>query len=266
MARAERIFYTFARVGKILILKHMAQENLGILKPVISDFRLRIQYVNFNRDPAAKPSLEKCSALVLLGGWMGVYESDQYEHIRVECNLVERALKDGIPILGICLGSQILAHVLGAKVVKHSTIEAGWQEVSLTAQGKKDPLFSLFSDQEVVFQMHGDTFNIPPGSTHLLKSENCSSQAFRFGTSAYGLQFHLEMDQKMIDALHSTQENRDRIAAFCGVDDIDVLRFHQAKHLQRSNLLARSAFTSFFNSIPDLKVKSHPRGQHGKLG
>lgn len=244
---------------KVLVFKHIAQENLGSLKGPLSAQGFRIRFVNFEREPEARPSLEKYQGLIVLGGWMGVYEADQYRHLKVECELIEAALKKGIPVLGICLGSQILAHVLGAQVRKHSEREVGWREIGLTAEGRKDPLFSHFSQTENVFQMHGDTFAIPTGATHLASSAVCAGQAFRWENS-YGLQFHLEADRAMIDRFLKDPKNRADLESFGG--NPEEIAAGTERHLARSLELSRATFAACLKLFG---ANNRPgRGGHGK--
>jgi GMP synthase (glutamine-hydrolysing) len=183
---------------KILVLQHVAHEILGTLNPLLKERRFRMRYVNFGRHPDATACLEGYSGLIVLGGPMGVYDAHRFPHLKHEMHLIEQALKKNIPILGVCLGAQLLAHVLGSKVVKHNENEVGWHAVHLTEKGKKDALLSGFMPKENIFQLHGDTFDIPQTTEHLALSELCEGQAFRYGDRAYGLQFHLEVDEKMI--------------------------------------------------------------------
>ena len=113
----------------------------------------------------------------------------------------------GIPILGICLGAQMLAHVLGADVKRHSQKEIGWCDVELTKVGVNDPILDHFKAREKVFQLHGDTFDVPKTAEHLARSEICKGQAFRYGDKVYGLQFHLEVDGAMIQRWLQKPEN-----------------------------------------------------------
>jgi GMP synthase (glutamine-hydrolysing) len=230
---------------RVIIFKHVAHEVLGTLNPLLREQGFRIRYVNFEREPEAVPSLDKYQGLVVFGGWMGVYEADRYPHIKVECELIETALKRDIPVLGICLGSQILAHVLGANVRKHEQKEVGWHDVELTEEGRKDPLLAHFAPRERMFQMHGDTFDIPRGAAHLAKSAICPGQAFRYGTKAYGLQFHLEVDQAMIDRFLLVPENRAEVEAFGGREAIAQLAVETGRHLARSVELSRRTFLEF---------------------
>src|SRR5690349_16930935 len=113
---------------KVIVLQHVAWEILGTLDPLLKKESFRVRYVNFDRQPDAQPTLDKYDALILLGGPMGVYEAEKHSHLKVEMKLIEQALQKDIPIMGICLGSQLLAHVLGADVRKHTEREMGWYD------------------------------------------------------------------------------------------------------------------------------------------
>lgn len=205
---------------------------------------MRMKYVNFERDPEAMPSLEKYNGLIILGGNMGVYEAEKYTHIKTECKLIEEALKKEIPILGICLGSQLLAHVLGATVRKHSEKEVGWCDIHLTEKGEQDPLFSHFRKSEKIFQLHGDTFNVPQTATHLAYSDVCPAQAFRYNDNVYGLQFHLEADSAMIHRWMDNPRNQQEIFAESKYT-LDQIRIDTDEHIGHSMDLARGTFHQF---------------------
>lgn len=230
---------------RVIIFKHVAGEVLGTLNPLLKEQKLNIRYVNFERYPSAEPSLEKYQGLVVFGGWMGVYEADRYRHLKVEMRLIEQALKKDIPILGICLGSQILAHVLGANVRRHEEKEVGWNDIQLTDAGVNDRLLGHFGKTEKVFQMHGDTFDIPSGAVHLASSSLCHGQAFRYGEKAYGLQFHLEVDHAMIERFLKVPKNREEVEAFAGKSAIEKMECETEKYLKRSVDLSRQAFLEF---------------------
>jgi GMP synthase (glutamine-hydrolysing) len=245
---------------RALVFKHMAQENLGSLRSVMGDFGFRTKFVNFGRDPGATPTVEKYDVLVVLGGSMGVYEADRFPHVRLECSLIEEALRREIPVLGICLGAQILSHTLGASVERHREVEAGWCEVSSTAAGREDPLFRHLGAGARVFQMHQDTFALPAGAVHLAESVVCASQAFRYGASAYGLQFHLEADRGMIWNLLADETE---LAAFAGAAAVERIRHDTEAALPRSLELSRKIFTEFFLQSGFVKRARGPT--HGKL-
>ena len=144
-----------------------------------------MRYVNFERTPDLVPKLDGYHGIILLGGYMGVYEQDSYSHLRVELRLIEEALRRELPILGICLGSQILASVLGANVRRHKAREMGWYDIELTEAGAEDPVIGHFrKPAQKVFQSHGDVFDVPASATHLARSALCEGQAFRYGKNA----------------------------------------------------------------------------------
>lgn len=244
---------------RILVFKHIQHENLGYLKQVLADRSISIKYVNFARDPEAHPSLDRMDGMIVLGGWMGVYEMDKYPHLKRECSLIEEALKRDIPVLGICLGAQMLAHTLGASVQKHSEAEAGWCAVSPTPQGLEDSLFSHFRAKEMVFQMHGDTFQLPAGAENLVRSDRCEHQAFRFENS-YGIQFHLEADQKMISKFVVSPEYRSALidSGGCTVQLQEGLQ----KYLGRQSHLADVTFGNFLDAAgARQKISTHGKAK-----
>ena len=182
-----------------MVLKHVAAEPLGLLDPMIRTRGHRIRYVNFQRHPDAEPSLDRYQALVVLGGPMNVGENDKHPHLRTECALIEEALARRIPILGICLGAQLLAHVLGAPVKRARRPEIGWYRVQPRRPAvQDDPVLHPLADEHPVFQWHSYGFDIPAGARHLAESEDCPGQAMNYQDTAWGFQFHLELDEGLI--------------------------------------------------------------------
>jgi GMP synthase (glutamine-hydrolysing) len=232
---------------KVLVFQHVAHKILGTLNPTLKERGLRMRYINFERTPDEHPSLEKYNGLIILGGHMGVYEAEKYTHIKVEMKLIEEALKKNIPILGICLGSQLLAHVLGAQVRKHAEKEIGWHDVELTDEGTKDLLFSHFNKTQKLFQLHGDTFDVPDSAIHLAKSKLCPSQAFRYGSKVYGLQFHLEVDTPMIHRWLDNPINQKDIEASNGKNSIEKIRNETDDFIDQSKDLSQKTFSKFID-------------------
>jgi GMP synthase (glutamine-hydrolysing) len=240
---------------RLMLIQHEAFEPLGTLDPVIRQQGVGIKFVNFEHHPDVRPTMEKYQGLILMGGYMGVYESHIYDHLNHEMKLIEEALKRELPILGICLGSQILAHVLGARVQKHTDREMGWYDVHFTEAATSDPLLGDFKPCEKLFQSHGDVFDIPSSAVHLASSDLCMGQAFRYGKNVYGIQFHLEIDQPTIDAWFQMPENIEIFQDSRGVFQPDVIRADTSRFLPRSMDLSRSFFFKFLEMNGSINKK-----------
>jgi GMP synthase (glutamine-hydrolysing) len=227
---------------KLLVCQHVAFEILGTLDPLLRDAGFRIRYVNFGRDPHARPSLESYQGLVILGGPMNVDELDAHPHLRTELELIEAALKTNVPMLGICLGAQLIAKALGARVRRNAVKEIGWYDLSVSAAGKADPLLGHLRENEKIFQWHGDTFDVPAGGVHLASSPTCENQAFRYGTSVYGFQFHLEVDQPLIKRWLQVPVHLRELEKVRGVIDPAVIERETPQYIGRSSELSDQVF------------------------
>ncbi|HTB80288.1 MAG TPA: type 1 glutamine amidotransferase [Opitutaceae bacterium] len=140
----------------------------------------------------ALPPVETVDWLVVMGGPMSVNDEATLPWLRQEKDFIARAIQRGATVLGVCLGAQLIADVLGGKVTRNREREIGWFPVTRTAGAEKHPLGSCFPAQADVFHWHGETFSLPAGATHLLRSAACEHQAFAVGDRILGLQFHLE--------------------------------------------------------------------------
>ena len=184
---------------KVFILKHVPSEDAGTILDFLKGHKIPFQGVNLF-DGEALPTIEEVRALVIMGGPMNVDEEDKYPFLYEEKILLKEAIAKDVPCLGVCLGSQLLARALGARVYKAKREEIGWDEVSLTAEAKKDTLFSAAVGAKLqVLQWHGDTFDLPRRAVHLAASEAVPHQAFRFGDKIYALQFHVEVNKPMLE-------------------------------------------------------------------
>jgi len=184
---------------KLLVFQHVAYEILGTFHPLLKASGFRLRYANFGRHPDLQVDVSGYDGLVILGGPMGVYEANQYPHLKVEMAAIQAAFKAEIPVLGICLGAQLIASALGAKVERKACREVGWCDLSLTEAGRKDALLGQLQPTEKIFQWHQDGFDLPSGAESLATSSVCPHQAFRFGDRIYGFQFHLEVDEPAIE-------------------------------------------------------------------
>jgi GMP synthase (glutamine-hydrolysing) len=236
-------------MSRILVFQHVAAEPLGTLDPLIRRRGHRIRFVNFEREPDASPSLDRYRGLIVLGGPMNVDEQSSRAHLRVELRAIEQALKEDKPVLGICLGAQLLAHVLGAPIRRLAQPEIGWHPLWLTWQGKSDPVLLPLGESASVFQWHGCHFEIPAAAEHLAKGESCSQQAFRYGRSAYGFQFHLEMDQALVERWLSNPAYRAELSAAGLGDSAEAIRGQTRELIGGMQRQADRVFNAFLDLV-----------------
>ena len=229
---------------KLLVFQHVPFELLGSLNPLLKEAGFRIRYVNFGRHPDARPELDGYSGLVILGGPMSAYEVEQ-GHLATEVGLIRTALEKNLPVLGICLGAQLIAKALGAKVRPNRVPEIGWYGVSLTEEGRKDPLFSHFNNTETLFQWHADTFHIPRKAVRLAGSPDCRNQAFRFGDRVYGFQFHLEVDEPLIERWLSVPVHKAELKNLQPRVTAERIRRETPRNIQRLRSLSEKTFGGF---------------------
>ena len=147
---------------------------------------------------AALPGADAFDLLVMMGGPMSVNEEDTYAWLRPEKALVREALAAGKKVLGICLGGQMIASALGAAITRNPVKEIGWFPVEATAAGAAHPFWAGLPRALPVFHWHGETFALPAGATHLLRSAACEHQAFAVGTQVLALQCHLEVTEQSL--------------------------------------------------------------------
>ncbi len=145
------------------------------------------------------PRIDDIDWLIVMGGPMGVYEKNKHPWLAGEIDFIEAAIKKGKRVLGICLGAQLIAAALGAKVYPNKYKEIGWFPITLTPEGKDSRLLRGLPAEILVYHWHGDTFDLPPGAIHLAESAACRHQAFSFGERVLALQFHLDVGKDNIE-------------------------------------------------------------------
>jgi GMP synthase-like glutamine amidotransferase len=182
----------------ILIIKHIDIEGPGTLGDFLKDKGEEFRIVELGAGELLPEDPKAYKAVIVLGGPMNVDEEDRFPFLKLENDFIQKALKAGIPYLGICLGSQLLAKAAGARVVRSPVKEIGWYKIQLTTDGKKDPLFKDFQENDPIYHWHGDMFQIPSGGQLLARAEGCPHQALKVGENAYGLQFHVEVTDSSI--------------------------------------------------------------------
>jgi len=183
---------------KLLVFQHVPFEPLGIVDSMFKAAGFRIRYVNFNRAENADVAVERYNGLVVLGGPMGADEVERHPHLQFEQAAIRAAVERGMPVLGICLGAQLMAASFGGRILRRGAVEFGWRRVTPTAAGVADPVIGHLGGGAEIFQWHSDTFTLPAAAEHLAASADCRYQAFRIGECAYGFQFHLEADRALI--------------------------------------------------------------------
>lgn len=227
---------------KILVFQHVPYEPLGTLDPLLKDAGFRIRYVNFGRDAAQRPALDRYEALIVLGGPMNADQIDRYPNLRTEVELIREAVDRDMSVLGICLGAQLLAKSLGGEVAPNDVREIGWHDVHLTDAGTDDPVLSAFTARQRVFQWHEDGIALPPGCEHLARSDASHVQAFRHGEHAYGFQFHLEVDRSLIERWLTVPANRPMLDAERGRVEPDRIRADAMHYIEELQALSRETF------------------------
>lgn len=187
-------------VYMILVIKHIAIEGPGIIADFFQDHKWQIKIVELQEGDWLPNKFSDIEAIIVLGGPMNVGEEDKYPFLKNEDAFIRQALKEEVPLLGICLGAQLLAKAAGAAVTKAREKELGWCQVALTDSGAQEPLFKNIAKSFDVFQWHEDTFDLPDSATLLASSSVCPNQAFKLGKNAYGLQFHIEVTSVMVQS------------------------------------------------------------------
>jgi len=198
---------------RALVIMHVENEGPGVFGELLQAAGAEVRIVRLHLGDAL-PGVGEIDAALSMGGPMNVYEEERYPFLRDETLFLQQAAARDLPVLGICLGAQMIAKAAGAAVTKNSVEEVGWGMVDLTDEGLADPLFRGLPGVLPVFQWHGDTFAIPEGGVLLATGTDCHNQALRFRRS-YGLQFHLEADRALLEQWFAEKEGGDAILRRC---------------------------------------------------
>jgi GMP synthase (glutamine-hydrolysing) len=185
----------------VRVLQHVAEEGPSLIAVALEREAIAVEVTRVDLGEPVPKDLGPAGGLVVLGGPMGVYEADRYLHLRDELRLIEGAMHAGAPVLGVCLGSQLLAAALGARVAPAPTKEIGWFPVTSKPHAAADALFGSLPSRFEALHWHGDVFDLPAGATSLAFSAKTEHQAFRYGNRAYGLLFHLEATSAQVEAM-----------------------------------------------------------------
>lgn len=226
---------------RILTLQHLRVEGLGTIEPELAARGLTPEIIRIDQGEPVPGKIGDAAGLIVMGGPQSVCDQKKHPHLAEEIRLIESALERDVPVLGVCLGSQLLAAALGAEVRPGPQKEIGWYPVQLAGAAAADSLFAGVRSPFTAFHWHGDIFDLPAGATALASSGLTAVQGFRHGERAWGLLFHLEISERqVIDMLSVLYEEVEaaglpahRIANGC------------ADHLERVNEIAATVFGRF---------------------
>ncbi|OFW12444.1 MAG: hypothetical protein A3F70_13315 [Acidobacteria bacterium RIFCSPLOWO2_12_FULL_67_14] len=185
--------------GRWIVIQHVPWEGPGLIGREARARGLSVEVRRMDLGDAV-PGIDEVAGLVVMGGPMGVRDASAFPHLAAEQQLLRTAVERQLPVLGVCLGAQLLAAALGARVDRGPAAEIGVGEVSLTADGCRDRVLGGFGATLPVIHWHEDVCELPAGATHLAQSNLCAIQAFRMGPRAYACQFHIEVDRPLAAA------------------------------------------------------------------
>ena len=209
----------------VLILRHEPNVSMGSIAHVLADNGLAARQIDLYENMPDILPWSAMAGLISLGGAMSANDVDKFPFLLAELHWLREAVRRNLPTLGICLGAQLLAKALGAEVYRNPQPEIGWYEIELLTAAAEDHLFQDRAAKETVFHWHNDTFDLPAGAVRLAQSPACRQQAFRFGKSSYGLQFHVEMVPDLMELWLREHEAK---SAACAPDKIDAAAIRSA--------------------------------------
>jgi GMP synthase (glutamine-hydrolysing) len=228
-------------VTRACVVQHIRCEPPGIFADVLRARGIAIDTVEIDEGDKL-PDWQDVDLVVAMGGPMGAYDEADHPWLSGEKQWIAQAVRAGKPYLGVCLGAQLLAASLGAKVSTGPSPEVGVLPVTLTAEGQADPVFSALEQDFLALQWHGDTFDVPSGGSRLGSSAAYQNQAFRFGAVAYAVQFHVEVTDHMLHEWQHVPAYRESARHALGESGFESLA---SAFGSASPLMAASAITLF---------------------
>jgi GMP synthase (glutamine-hydrolysing) len=220
-------------------IRHVAFEDAGTLGEVLAERGMSLTYLDAGVDDLSRAS--DTDLLVVLGGPIGIYEVERYPFLKRELSVIEAALKKSVPVIGICLGCQALAAVLAARVYPGRAKELGWDEMTLTEEGKASPLGAIGGVR--VLNWHGDTFDLPVGATRLASTGITPNQAFTYGPKVLALQFHVELPERDLERWligHTLELSTSKV-------DLGKMRADTARFAPAANVAGKRLFNGWLD-------------------
>ena len=238
---------------KVLVLQHIACEPPGVFEDLLVERGDLITRVEVDEGDAL-PGWREFDAIVAMGGPMGAYDESEYPWLVQEKRLIAEAVRSGLPFFGACLGVQLLASALGARVYAGGEPEVGILPVELTQAGSTDRVTGGLPNSFPTLQWHGDTFELPDGAELLASSPTYPNQAFRYGESAYGVQFHIEVTDAMAAEWGRVPAYAAALEKVRGPGALDVLLGQFAEVAPDMREHARTLFESWLVQVVDDRV------------
>ncbi len=228
-----------------IAVRHVHFEDLGSLAPSLERAGYQVRYADCAVDDIVALDPVAPDLVVVLGGPIGAYEDDLYPSLKTELKLLEMRLAANRPTIGICLGAQLMARALGARVYPTGLKEIGWGPLILRPAGCESALRHLGQDDTAVLHWHGDTFDLPAGATLLASTEICANQAFSWGRNALGFQFHPEATAARLEQWfigHACEIATAKVS-------VTSLRADTMRHASRLETQTRKCFVDWLTSI-----------------
>jgi len=181
----------------VLMIQHAQHEHPAALRRALESQGIGTLWIH-PYSGEIYPNAHEVGGVISMGGQMGANDEADFPWIKSEIELLQSAVNLSLPVVGICLGAQMLARALGGRVERLDNAEVGWFPIQLNEEGKNDPIVGAAGSNPTVYHWHNDTFHLPEGATLLASSKACARQAYRIGTNIYGFQFHPEADHQLV--------------------------------------------------------------------
>lgn len=189
---------------RVLVLQHAEPEHLGLIADALTEEGVQYSYIRTDLDVPVPEEIEPHQGLVVMGGYQSVYEEQQYPYLRGEKTLIRKVIRSGRPVLGICLGSQLLAEALGSQVRSSGSFELGWKKVYISSDVSNDPVLKHLPRIIEPMHWHGDIYGLPAEAVSVGASDQTAVQGFVWRQRCYGFLFHLETTVAQVSQMAQT--------------------------------------------------------------